>query len=642
MAGLVFLSTAVASGPAYTADMIPVPSKKPDFVVASVPQTEAAEAQPTTEEEGVAAVDALALLEFGQPVIPPVPKRRPMPRGLEPLSTSDAEIYQRIFAYQAQGNISRANTEIERLKDFRLRGHVLYQRYMHPIAYTASYEELRNWLDLYADHPGAEKIQKMVFKRQPRGSTDWVNKPEFLKGIARVHEPTITKGETYRSPRKRSAAQKGQIKKLSRTIKRDISKGAPTQALHRLKENDAAKLLDPVERDLLQAGIAAGYLYAGKPEKAYQLASQSAGRSGVHVPMAGWIAGLVAWRGEDYEGAARHFEITGRSPYTSGWMAASGAYWAARSHMRTGNVRAVSSWLKRASEHPHTFYGLIATRALGRDFAFNWKIPTYTKENRQMLIRVPAGYRAAALVAAGQINLAEAELVRIDARDNPQLREALLSYAGYAGLPALAMRVGNTMANAEGGFYDAALYPTGPWKPEKGYKVDPALIHAIMRQESRFDPNAKSRSGARGLMQVMPNTANHVAGRRQYKDRHGKQELMDPHVNLDIGQRYLEELMTHNNVSGDLFSLLIAYNAGPGNLARWKREMVGIDDPLLFIESIPSGQTREYIERVLSNYWIYRLREDLPTPTLDSVAAGKNAQYAAMATDEPFRVAAGR
>ena len=161
------------------------------------------------------------------------------------------------------------------------------------------------------------------------------------------------------------------------------------------------------------------------------------------------------------------------------------------------------------------------------------------------------------------------------------------------------------------------------------YGVDPTLIYLVMQAESGFNHRAVSRVGARGLMQLMPTTASYIARSSKYKKQEGMQKLMDPETNLDLGQKYLEDLLGDKNVRNDLLSLLVAYNAGPGNLARWKKSWPHVQDPLLFIELIPSSETRAYVERVLANYWIYRLREGLPTPSLDAVAAGKIAQYAA-------------
>ena len=207
------------------------------------------------------------------------------------------------------------------------------------------------------------------------------------------------------------------------------------------------------------------------------------------------------------------------------------------------------------------------------------------------------------------------------------MRNAILAYAGYADLPALAMRLGNAVSGSEGKIYDAALYPRTPWEPDEGYKVDPALINAIARQESRFDPAAKSSKGATGLMQIMPSTAAFVV--RDLDDVSPNFELKDPQTNLNIAQIYIQTLLKDRAVKGDILKLLVAYNAGPGNLARWQKQWDKVADPLMFIELMPSAETRAYVERVLSNYWIYRLREDLPTPTLDALAAGKPALYAA-------------
>ena len=103
--------------------------------------------------------------------------------------------------------------------------------------------------------------------------------------------------------------------------------------------------------------------------------------------------------------------------------------------------------------------------------------------------------------------------------------------------------------------------------------------------------------------------------------------MYDPEVNLALGQRYLSELLKSSRVDNNLLSLLIAYNAGPGNLNKWKRQWGSVKDPLLFIELLPSGETRRYVEHVLSNYWIYRMRDKQETPTLDAVVAGSPVKF---------------
>jgi soluble lytic murein transglycosylase-like protein len=112
--------------------------------------------------------------------------------------------------------------------------------------------------------------------------------------------------------------------------------------------------------------------------------------------------------------------------------------------------------------------------------------------------------------------------------------------------------------------------------------------------------------------------------------RKSGRELYRPEVNMDLGQRYLAYLLEHGRVRGDLFRLLAAYNGGPGNLGKWLRQIDDQGDPLLFIESLPSHETRVFIERVLSNMWIYRARLGQAAPSLDAIAAGDWPGYAAL------------
>ena len=107
-----------------------------------------------------------------------------------------------------------------------------------------------------------------------------------------------------------------------------------------------------------------------------------------------------------------------------------------------------------------------------------------------------------------------------------------------------------------------------------------------------------------------------------------RNKLFDPALNLALGQKYLRYLIRHENVQGDMFLLAAAYNGGPGNLGKWRRRVSKLStDPLMFIESIPARETRNFIERVLSNLWIYRERLGQPAPTLDAIAAGRRPIY---------------
>ncbi|MCU0839999.1 MAG: lytic transglycosylase domain-containing protein [Rhodospirillales bacterium] len=177
------------------------------------------------------------------------------------------------------------------------------------------------------------------------------------------------------------------------------------------------------------------------------------------------------------------------------------------------------------------------------------------------------------------------------------------------------------------GGYDSAAYPIPHWVPEGDFIADRALIYAVIRQESQFNPRAISRAGARGVMQLMPGTAQLVARRLGSGDA-GR--WADPEVNIKLGQSYIAMLLGDPNVGGDLFRLAAAWNGGPGNLDRWQRGVAATDDPLLFIESIPYRETRDFVEKVLANLWIYRDRLGQVDPSLDMLAAGEWPTYIAL------------
>jgi len=153
-----------------------------------------------------------------------------------------------------------------------------------------------------------------------------------------------------------------------------------------------------------------------------------------------------------------------------------------------------------------------------------------------------------------------------------------------------------------------------------------------MRQESAFKTKAKSRDGARGLMQLMPRTASFIARDRSLRGRN-RGALFTPELNLDLGQRYLKHLMETEGVEENLVMLAAAYNGGPGNLRKWLRRMKRTDDPLLFVESLPSRETRKFIRRVLGNFWIYRDRLNRQSPSLDAVAVGQWPHYTTLDTE---------
>ncbi len=604
-------------------ETVPIPSIKPKSLIVSLNDN----VQTTTFKSMSLSVAKLFSTE------------KEYTNNYKPLSAGQSKIYAATFKAQALGEVNQADDLIAKISDKRLVGHVLYQRYMSA-SYKPSGKELRGWMSKYSDYPNAEKIYKLALSRKTSGDVSIV-KPKTSKVLSQVNEPTIYYPKRHVSKINRTALESKAIIKLSRRVKVLVGRGKASEALEFFKVASTRQYMDKVERDITQVKIASGFLYSGRLDAAYKLAAQSADRSGVFVPDASWIAGLALWQKGDFATASTYFEQAGKSSYASGWLRSAGYYWAARCYKRTGNKSKLRDSLELAAKNSHTFYGLLAVQSLGKKPKFNWDVPEYKQSHETVILSSEAGKRAFALVAAGQYDLAESELIRLPYKKNKELRRSVLAYAAHVGLPSLSLRLGNMLQRKDGKYYNSAIYPVSPWAPQGGYKIDPALVHAVIRQESRFNQSAKSYSGARGLMQIMPKTAQYVAKIRNYSEKLSVEKLGLPETNMKVGQDYLEYLLKGRYVKGDVVSLLVAYNAGPGNLLKWRDRLSDKKDQLLFIETLPVQETRDYVERVLSNYWIYRSRAGLDQPSLLALSRGAAPKYThVMQSTYPYKLAA--
>ncbi|HXQ49627.1 MAG TPA: lytic transglycosylase domain-containing protein [Stellaceae bacterium] len=529
--------------------------------------------------------------------------------------------YQRIFALGDRAAWAEADREIRRIKDKLLIGPVLAQRYLSP-SYHASYAELAAWLEHYASQPDAKAIRALALARRP---------PHEKALPAERNEAKRSLGDDPDAAPTRAALVARQIAGLADS--------APRRAALLLAGPEARRLLDDDAREDLRALIAQSYLRADQPQETLVLTAPPPDR--VATPLANWQAGLAAWRLDRPGEAREHFEALAQSAGVSPWTKSAAAFWAARAARRLGRADHARYWLAIAAEAPRTLYGVLARRVLHADPGLDFEAEPFTELDARAVSSLEAGRRALALLAVGQRGRAAAELRALAESDSPALLQSLAGLADRANLAALSLQLAGALAQSDGRRHDAALYPVPRWTPQGGFAVDRALLFALMRQESLFVPGVTSSSGAAGLMQLMPATARGLAERKGLSLESGERAaLADPELNLTLAQDYVRTLLADDAIKGNLMMAALAYNRGPAAAARLQDLAAKYkNDPLLFLESIPSPQGRIFTRHVLTNYWIYRMRLGQATPDLDALAGDRWPTYIAQ-DQRPHREAA--
>ena len=518
------------------------------------------------------------------------------------LDGSDVERYQRIVTAQTSGDWAGADRDIAALRDKTLLGYMLAQRYLSA-SHQTSFEQLATWLRDYNDHPDAPAVYRAAQARRGAGGGD-LTPSSFVanapNGRAIAPDARTLGGDSVAAASIRSRLQ------------RMLEDRGFSAARSLLDQPATRQALSGEELQRLRGEIATRQLQSGG-------ADQPVGHDMGERPSAAFSAGLAAWRRGDHAGAAKRFEAVaetaGDQAYSS--QIAAGAFWAARANLLAGNPERFSLWLRKAAIYDRTFHGLLALRTLGVELKPQWKAAELDRSRRSILRDDRSTRRGLALLQLKALSNAEAEFFGASVDAEPKLVEAVLALAETARLPGLALRVGNSARERPERFegLDNALYPIPPWTPREGFTVDRALVFAVMRQESAFNPRARSWAGAQGLMQLMPGTARSVE-RQSFPDRAGTSTYDTGH-NISLGQSYLRSLLGDYN--NHLLHAVPAYNAGPGNVNKWLGTP-DAGDPLLFIASIPFNETRGYVEGVMSNYWIYRLRLGQSVPSLDQLA----------------------
>lgn len=314
-----------------------------------------------------------------------------------------------------------------------------------------------------------------------------------------------------------------------------------------------------------------------------------------------WERGWLRYRQRRYgEAEALWREAAHRHPESPSAPAA--LYWAALARMRRG-LEARPLLQEVAARYPHAYYGQRARQRLGlasappRPAPASWELPQRRYASR-----------AVELAALGLYEEAEDEIEALTRRTSSRALVRLLAavrlaagkVSGSVGAAESLVRPWSPHAAGLDRELWSLAYPLAHWeeveRSAREHGLDPFLVLAVSREESRFDPRAVSAAGAVGLTQLLPSTA------RGLDPSVAPEDLVNPQTNVRLGTAYLAARL--RQFGDDVVVALVAYNAGPAAAQRFLRLRADSTDE--FIERIPYAETRAYVKRVLESYGIYR------------------------------------
>mgnify|MGYP000654499632 FL=1 len=356
--------------------------------------------------------------------------------------------------------------------------------------------------------------------------------------------------------------------------------------------------------------IARSLIYKKKYETAYKIASQHAMSQGPEFAEAEWMSGWIAFSFlKDPLLAEEHFK---RFYENVGYpiSLARGAYWLGRTYEKMGNRELSEKWYKEGAKYLTTYYGQLSHLKVYP----NQKFALYNP--MQVDIKISEDFYRKKLVAIVHLldDLKKEKyakyILRFLANENINEGSEILAAKLATDISRFDFAIQiSKIASYEKRFHHKYNYPIiGVPKNVKGRKIpDSAFILSIIRQESEFDTSAHSSAGAKGLMQLMTYTARIVA--KQAKIPYSKKKLTkNPKYNINLGSFYLAGLLLEYD--GSYPFSIAAYNAGPKRVKYWnkinKNPQKGNIDYVDWIELIKFKETRNYVQRVLENFNVYR------------------------------------
>lgn len=371
---------------------------------------------------------------------------------------------------------------------------------------------------------------------------------------------------------------------------------------------------------------ARGAMANGDPRGAFDQAVHAGFTSGDQFAEQQFLAGFIALRLLKDPAAALPFFQRLDAGVTRPISKSRAQYWQGRVYEAQGDAKSAAAHYRQAAAYPETFYGQLALLKAA---------PAPLLHLTDTVVEAAAASELDADALMPQIKLLaelgqEASLRQFVDRDaevyaSPRhLKRLMLALTDW-GYPDIALRLAKTASYA-GAYLPQFDYPVIALPPYAGPgpAPEPALVLGLIRQETEFNPYAVSSAGARGLMQVMP--ANVRGSSKAAGLAYRPADVMtDTNYNIQLG---MAEVMGHYARYGGSNILAIAsYNGGPANVRKWlaaNGDPRSGTDPIDWIEEIPFGETRNYVQRVLENTGVYRDRlagRDMPLKILSDVYA---------------------
>lgn len=378
----------------------------------------------------------------------------------------------------------------------------------------------------------------------------------------------------------------------------------------------AVDILDHAPKDLVRPKawwserelLARHALQNGDISLAYRLAARHGMSDGASYADAEFLAGWIALRFlKEPRTAYEHFQRL-YGEVSRPVSVARGAYWVGRSAQDLGDRAGAAQWFAIAARHLTTYYGQLAAAQIGADGkAAVLEDPRPTPQDKDAFESKELVRIARALGEVEAADFAKRFVLRLsDQASTPAEHALVATLAEEIARPDLAVSAARRASYA-GVTLLAEGYPLTDM-PEGG-SVERPLVLAMTRQESGFDQFAVSRAGARGMMQLMPGTAKTMA--KELQIPFSQQRLLsDVGYNITLGRAFLEGLL--EKYGGSYVLAVAAYNAGPARVNQWVRDLgdprARDTDVVDWVESIPFSETRNYVQRVMENLQVYRLR----------------------------------